>query len=62
MVMFFTGEDLESFGAYMVSEARKVLYSNLYPNTEDLDKALNMLNKRDFSDWFNILNNENHDS
>lgn len=62
MVMFFTGEDLESFGAYMVSETRKVLYSNLYPNTEDLDNALNMLNKRDFSDWFNILNKEANDN
>lgn len=59
MIVLFTGEDLESFGAYIVSETRKVLYSNLYSNAIELDNALNKVNERDVNDWLNILNSQN---
>jgi len=58
--MFFTGEDLESFGSYMVSEERRVLYSNLYSDPDEADRALSMLNERDTTDWFNIVNFKNN--
>lgn len=70
MVIYFTEEDLISFGEYMVSEQRKKLFeSHPDPTNLSLEERLSVVHDADLSNWAflqttkeqitNEINNEN---
>ena len=52
MVIFFTEEDLVSFGEYMVSDERREAYLN-HPELKDenIEERLKSVNNADLANW-----------
>ena len=52
MIMFFTEEDLVSFGNFMVSDSRRKMYEN-HPELKDenIEERLKQVNDADLANW-----------
>ena len=56
MVMFFTEQDLVSFGEYMISEVRERSINN-FPNMSDEERSerLNNVTNLDLNNWMQFV-------
>lgn len=57
MVIFFTEEDLVSFGEYMMSDQRRKLYEE-HPEigSENIEERLKSVHNADLANWTQSLN------
>jgi len=59
MVIFFTEEDLVSFGTYMISKERKDVYlNNVEGIIDQVDTLLSQVNTVDLENWVRLLNKQ----
>lgn len=59
MVVFFTEEDLVSFGEYMMSDQRRKMYEE-HPElkNEDIEEKLKNVNNADLANWVQYTQQE----
>lgn len=61
MVIFFTEQDIVSFGEYMISQKRKDFYINNPTIQNNLEELLSQVNNVDLENWMKISNTPQQD-